>query len=309
MIPTSDAFPRVGVALLALLALSACTVPGNLELNSKAPAFDGQLAYHYALKAAAFGPRSPTSAAHAKLLAWLEHELNGTAWRAQRFTAQTPDGPLSMTNLIARFPGKTPGTIVLAGHYDTLSHRPEFVGANDGGSSTGILLALAQHFRLHPPSGPSIRIVWLDGEEAIHAWVGHDHTYGSRHLAHTWTNNGSIEKIRALIVLDMIGDRDLGIARQLNGTPWLMDLVCSEAKRIGAGDAFCNYALDVSDDDHPFRTAGAPAIDLIDFHYGPDNAYWHTPQDTPDKLSPQSFQIVGAVVLATIKALSSPDSQ
>ena len=275
-----------------------------MHLNAQAPAFDGKLAYQYTLDATAFGPRPPGSAAHARLLAWLERQLAGTDTQAQRFTAQTPDGPIAMTNLIARFHGTAAGVIVLAGHYDTLSHRPDFVGANDGGSSTGILLALAKHFETHPPRGPSVWIVWLDGEEAIREWIGNDHTYGSRELARRWRDDGTLARIRAVLVPDMIGDRALGVARDSDATPWLMDLVCTQAKRIGAGDAFCNYDQEIEDDDTPFRAAGAPAADLIDFSYGPFNGYWHTSQDTVDKLSPASFRIVGSVVLATLQALA-----
>lgn len=302
------ALPRAApcrfAAAALLLGLGACAAPpGTVRLNAAAPAFDGRLAYRYTAAATAFGPRPPGSPAHARLLAWLEGRLAGTDWHAEQFTADTPDGPLEMNNLIARFPGTAPGVIVLGGHYDTLSHRPDFVGANDGGSSTGILLALADHFRRHPPQGPSVWIVWLDGEEAIRDWVGRDHTYGSRRLARRWRQDGTAARIRAVLILDMIGDADLDVARDTDATPWLMDLVCRQARRIGAGAAFCNYDQEIEDDDTEFRAAGLPAADLIDFHYGPDNAYWHTPQDTLDKVSARSLGIVGSVTLAVVRAL------
>jgi len=291
----------------AVLLASCAHAPGSVRLNGEAPAFDGRLAYRYTVTATDFGPRPPGSAAHAKLLSWLEQRLAGTDWTRQAFTAATPDGPLPMTNLIVRFPGTGPGVIVIGGHYDTLSHRPRFVGANDGGSSTGILLALADHYRAHPPQGPGVWIVWLDGEEAIREWSGSDHTYGSRALARSWRNDGTAKRIRAVLILDMIGDRDLGVARDTDATPWLMDRVCREAQRIGAGPAFCRYDQEIEDDDSEFRAAGFSAADLIDFRYGPFNGYWHTPQDTLDKLSPRSFRIVGSVVLATVHALAAHD--
>ncbi len=290
---------------VATAALAGCANPSNkAQPNARAPAFDGALAYRYALAATAFGPRPPGSAAHTKLLAWLEGELAGSDWQAQTFTAQTPDGPIPMINLIARFPGTAPGVIVIGGHYDTLSHRPHFIGANDGGSSTGILLALAKHFAEHEPQGPSVWIVWFDGEEAIRSWSDDDHTYGSRKLAQRWANDGTLKRIRAVLVLDMIGDRNLAIARTTTSTPWLMDLVCAQARSIGAGASFCHYDQAIEDDDRPFRARGVPATDLIDFRYGPFNEYWHTDQDTADKLSPESFRIVGSVVLATLRALA-----
>lgn len=312
---TYSAFPRSpgtlwrtlrnGLLIAAPLLLAACAhSPDGVSLNDSAPTFNGRLAYRYTAAVTRFGPRPPGSPAHARLLDWLEHQLAGTDWSTEEFTAHTPDGPIRMTNLIARFPGTGPGIIVLGGHYDTLSHRPHFVGANDGGSSTGILLALAAHFRKHPPRGPAIWIVWFDGEEAIRTWIGSDHTYGSRTLAQHWEKNGTAARVLAMLNLDMIGDRHLDVAHDTDATPWLMDLVCSQAQRIGAGPDFCRYSLAVSDDDTEFRAAGMPAADIIDFDYGPFNEYWHTPQDTLDKLSPRSFRIVGSVTLATVHAIA-----
>ncbi|MGH8428502.1 MAG: M28 family peptidase [Gammaproteobacteria bacterium] len=297
---------RTIAAVLAIgTMLGGCAgEQANVRLNSRAPDFDGALAWHYAVTATTFGPRPPGSAAHARLLSWIEMQLAGTEWKAVRFTAQTPAGPIAMTNVVARFQGTAPGIVVISGHYDTLSGRPDFVGANDGGSSTGILLALADHFRAHPPVGPSVWIVWFDGEEAIREWSGEDHTYGSRELASRWRADGTAAKIRAVLVLDMIGDRDLDIARDTASTPWLMTRVCTGADEIGAGSDFCRYRLSVEDDHSPFIAAGIPAADIIDFDYGPSNSYWHTDKDTPDKLSPASFRIVGSVVLATLRSLA-----
>ena len=294
------------MAVLAIVtALGGCAGErGNARLNSQAPAFDGALAWHYAVTATSFGPRPPGNPAHARLLAWIETHLAGTDWEAIPFTAQTPAGPIAMTNVVARFQGTAPGIVVIGGHYDTLSARPDFVGANDGGSSTGILLALADHFRAHPPAGPSVWIVWFDGEEAIREWSGEDHTYGSRALAARWRTDGTAAKIRAVLVLDMIGDRDLDVARDMASTPWLMTRVCNGADEIGAGPDFCRYRLSMEDDHSPFITVGIPAADIIDFDYGPSNDYWHTSKDTSDKLSPASFHIVGSVVLATLRSLA-----
>jgi len=304
-------YKKLGAAaLLAGLLAGGCAAPrGTVHLNGRAPSFDGHAAWRYAVRAARFGARPPGSPAHARLLAWLERRLDaaGIDRQAVAFTARTPAGPIAMTDLIARFPGKQPGTIVIGGHYDTLSGRPRFVGANDGGSSTGMLLALAEHFHRHPPQGPSVWLVWFDGEEAIRHWQGNDHTYGSRHLARLWRADGTLGHIRAVLVVDMIGDRHLDVARDTEATPWLMDTVCREARRIGAGADFCRYREAIEDDDTPFRAAGAAAADVIDFDYGPGNAWWHTDEDTVDKLSPRSFGIVGSVILATVRALSSGD--
>lgn len=288
-----------------VVMVSACvSTPGTVHLNAKAPPFDGHAALRYTVEATDFGPRPPGTRAHARLLRWLEGQLTGIDWQAQPFTADTPDGPIRMTNLIARFPGTGRGIIVVGGHYDTLTGRPHFVGANDGGSSTGMLLALAKHFQDHPPRGPSVWLVWFDGEEAIRAWVGHDHTYGSRELAQRWLADGTLARVRAVLVLDMIGDRNLDVARDTDATPWLMALVCRSARAIGVGPDFCVYPQEIEDDDTSFRAVGAPAADIIDFDYGPGNSYWHTDQDTPDKLSARSLRIVGSVVLATLHRLA-----
>lgn len=300
-------FPRAARTAMVfgvLSLLAACAhPPGTVHLNGDAPAFNGRLAYRYTARATSFGPRPPGSPAHARLVSWLEHKLQGTDWTTQVFTAHTPDGPIRMTDIVAHFKGTRPGIIVLGGHYDTLSHRPHFVGANDGGSSTGILLALTDHFRHHPPRGPSVWIAWFDGEEAIRSWIGNDHTYGSRALARHWVKDGVASHVVAMLNLDMIGDRDLDVARDTDASPWLMNLVCRQARRIGAGPDFCRYSMDVGDDDTEFRKVGMSAADIIDFDYGPLNEYWHTPQDTMDKVSARSLRIVGSVTLATIRAI------
>ncbi|MDN5864864.1 MAG: M28 family peptidase [Gammaproteobacteria bacterium] len=304
------ALQRRYIGLAAIIALNAgllgaCSSSANtLPLTAVAPDFNGRLAWQYTRKAVSFGPRPPGSQAHARLLEWLKNELDGIDWETQRFTATTPGGAIPMTNLIARFPGTERGVIVIGGHYDTLSNRPDFVGANDGGSSTGMLLALAKHFAAHPPEGPSVWLVWFDGEEAMRKWVGNDHTYGSRALVRQWQTDGTLARIRAVLVLDMIGDRHLNVAYSSTSTPWLMALVCRQARRIGAGATFCNYTKAIEDDDAPFRAAGVPAAVLIDFRYGLLNEYWHTSEDTMNKLSPESFRVVGAVVLATLHVLA-----
>lgn len=214
-----------------------------------------------------------------------------------------------MTNLVARFPGSAPGIIIVGGHYDTLSWLKHFVGANDGGSSTGLLLALAHYLRHHRVTGPSIWIVWFDGEEAIHSWTGDDHTYGSRYFVAHLSHSGNLKRLRAMINVDMIGDRSLDIARDTKSTPWLMNLACHQAYRLGFGSHFCHYTVAMDDDDSPFLRAGIPTLELIDFDYGPANSYWHTIQDSPNKLGVHSFQIIGAVVASLLQRLSTGSAE
>jgi Zn-dependent M28 family amino/carboxypeptidase len=254
----------------------------------------------------AFGPRPAGSPALAKLRTWLLGELRPLKCEVEQdsFTARTPLGPRAMTNIIAKFPGSSDPIIVISGHYDTYD-RPglRFVGANDGGSSTGFLLELARALAGRPRRH-TVWVVWLDGEESLVSWEGTDHTYGSRHLAARWQSDGTARKIAALINVDMIGDAQLTLLYDWQSTAWLRDLVWSVAARLGYGSHFPRMPLGGIEDDHiPFLKAGIPALDLIDFDFGPENSYWHTNGDTMDKLSPRSLEVVGQVVLETIREL------
>src|SRR5581483_12457443 len=206
-------------------------------------------------------------------------------------------------NIIAKFPGAKPGVIVIATHYDTLYGRTDFVGANDGGSGTGLLLELANQLRGPGRPGYGVWLVWLDGEEAIREWTDTDSIYGSRHLAAKWQKDGTIKQLRAFLLADMIGDSDLSIERDTNSTPWLLDLVYQAATALGFQSHFFRRGQPVGDDHIPFAEAGVPVADLIDFDYGYANSYWHTSADTMDKLSPRSLEIVGNVLLETVAML------
>jgi Zn-dependent M28 family amino/carboxypeptidase len=281
---------RTVVALLAALPVAA---------------FDGAAALDATRRAVAFGPRPAGSAAHARMRQWLSEELRRLPCQVieDGFRAFTPLGPRTMTNLIAKFPGSSGRILVVSGHYDTYS-RPglRFVGANDGGSSTGFLLELARSLA-GQKRRDSIWVVWFDGEESLVSWTGDDHTYGSRRLAEQWRKEGVLRSIAALINVDMIGDKNLNLLYDLNSTGWLRDLVWSVAARLGYAAHFPRQPTAIEDDHVPFVQAGVPAVDLIDYDYGPGNAYWHTADDTLDKLSARSFEVVGRVVLETIRML------
>lgn len=265
------------------------------------PQVDGTRAFQYAKEATAFGPRWVGNAAHQKLEAYLRSHLKSDPLEEDSFTAQTPAGALPMRNFIAKFPGKKDGIIVMATHYDTLYKRADFVGANDGGSGTGLLLAMADVLRGKVRDGYSIWLVWLDGEEAIRQWTNDDSVYGSRHLAQKWQQDGTIKKVKAFLLADMIGDAGLDVQRDDNSTPWLEDLVYEAAKQYGYQSFFFQETTAVDDDHRPFREAGVPVADIIDFDYGYDNAFWHSKEDTIDKLSPKSLMIVGDVMLETAR--------
>jgi glutaminyl-peptide cyclotransferase len=285
------------ILLLATLALPAEHTPS--------PRFSGATALQFTRAAVAFGPRPVDSPAHRKLQAYILDKLKtfGCAVEQDTFTAQTPVGPKRMNNLIAKIPGSSKQLVVLTGHYDTkLMEDRVFVGANDAGSSTGFLLEMARVL-CGKPSKNDVYLVWLDGEEAIRNWAPDDSLYGSRHLARRWQDDGTLHRIKALINVDMIGDADLSVVHEWNSTPWLRKLVWDTAGSLGYSRHFSVLDGAIEDDHIPFLRAGAPALDLIDFEYGSQNAWWHTEQDTIDKLSPRSFQVIGNVLLKVLSKL------
>jgi Zn-dependent M28 family amino/carboxypeptidase len=286
-------------------APAAATSPAPQAIAAAAPALkvDADRALQYTREVVALGPRPLGSAAHSKLEAYLRSHLKNDSLEEDTFVAQTPAGPFGMRNFIAKFPGTKDGIIVIAGHYDTLFSDPKFVGANDGGSSTGLPLALADALRGKKREGYSVWIVWLDGEEAVRQWSSTDSVYGSRHLAEKWTKDGTLKKVKAFLLVDMVGDADLNIDRDQASTAWLEDLVYDAASRVGYQSHFYARTTSIEDDHLPFARAGVPVADLIDFDYGYGNVFWHTPQDTMDKLSARSLGIVGDVVLQAVALL------
>jgi Zn-dependent M28 family amino/carboxypeptidase len=218
-------------------------------------------------------------------------------------------------NVIAELPGESSEIIIIASHYDTKPFSEfVFVGANDGGSSTGALLEIARV--MSSDSGDkgqkrkfTYQFVFFDGEEAFcREWSecldGKDNTYGSRYMVERLKREKQIERIKAMILLDMIGDRDLTIPREQGSSQWLVETIWSTARQLGYEKEFPSRHFEVGDDDHmPFLRAGIPAVDIIDFEYGDapqGNSYWHTKEDTLDKISAKSLKIVGDVVLASL---------
>jgi len=268
--------------------------------------FNGDKALNYAREFVAIGPRWPTSPGHLKAEQFLRDHLKHDNVEEDTFTANTPIGPVAMRNFIVRFPGKKDGVIVLSTHYET--NYPlrtiNFVGANDGASTTGLLMAIADQLRGKTLDGYSIWFVFFDGEEAIQTWSASDSTYGSRHLAAKWGRDGTLGKIKAFMLADMIGDKDLDIERETRSTGWLVDLVRQAAHKYGYDRYFFQTEEPVEDDHLAFLDRGVPSIDVIDLDYGPNNSYHHTAQDTLDKVSAHSLTIDGDVFLETIKEIN-----
>jgi glutaminyl-peptide cyclotransferase len=289
-------------AAAGLILLAPLAVPAQQHFN-------GAKAYEYARQFAAIGPRWPTGPGHLKAEAFLRNQFKRDHVEEDTFTANTPIGAVPMRNFIVRFPGKKNGVIVLTTHYETNYplRNTNFAGANDGAATTGLLLAIADQLRGKPLQGYSVWLVFFDGEEAIkclQCWSDSDSTYGSRHLAAKWGGDGTLGRIKAFMLADMIGDKDLNIQRESQSTGWLVSLVGQAAHKFGYDRYFFQKEEPVSDDHLPFVRRGVPSIDIIDLDYGPDNSYHHTTQDTMDKVSSRSLTISGDVFLETIRLVN-----
>lgn len=301
---------RIGVGLAAAIALAlpccSCARAQTGAQFQNLPRLDGAKALDYTRQFVnGAGPRWVGSPGHARAEQFIKGQFRHDDLVEDTFVAKTPIGPVTMHNFIVKFPGKKDGIIVVASHYDTNYplRNIHYVGANDGGSTTGLLIEMANYFRGKPNNGYSVWLVFTDGEEAIQGWTDADSAYGSKHLAQMWAADGTLKKIKAFLLADMLGDKDLDITRDTNSTPWLEDLVYQAASQYGWQSFFFQTKMGVGDDHTPFLEHGVPCADLIDFDYGYNNAYWHTAQDTLDKLGAQSLTIAGDTLLETIQLL------
>lgn len=303
---TSPQTPPAAAPVSSDTSLPTLTLPYDI---GPPPLFDGDRAMQYVKEIVKFGPRPLGSANHKKVEDYIDAHLKGDDVEDDRFTAETPAGKFPVHNIIAKYPGTKDGIIVVASHYDTNYplRGTSYVGANDGASSSGLLLELANQLRGKKREGYSVWLVWDDAEEAMKPDTEtpfmDDSLYGITHVAEKWQADETLKKIKAFLLADMIGDADLNVDRDLNSTQWLETVVYESAKRLGYQSHFFGRDNQVSDDHLPFMKRGVACADLIDFMYGYNNVFWHTPQDTVDKLSPKSLQIVGSVILETVRIL------
>jgi Zn-dependent M28 family amino/carboxypeptidase len=283
-----------------VLALVTLTAALSSAAAAQAPAaFDSTRAYSHVREQVALGPRPAGTPANAQARAYLIKQLTAAGYTPteQTFEATTPVGRVKMANVIATLPGERTDRILLTSHFDTKPVTEfRFVGANDGGSSTGALLELARVLKSRPKPRFTIEFVFFDGEEAYGEWREPNHTYGSRHYVAAARSAGTLRAIKAMVLLDMVGDRDLNLRRDTNSTPWLTDIVWATARRLGHARHFLDEPLPVEDDHMHFMKAGVPSVDLIDLDY----PAWHTAGDTLDKVTAGSLQVIGDVVLAAL---------
>jgi glutaminyl-peptide cyclotransferase len=271
------------------------------------PNFDGARAYEHVRHLVEIGPRPPASDGIHRAQAYIIGQLKsyGCPVEEHDFHGSTVLGNLEMKNIVVKLPGTGPGIVLYTTHYDTV-RLPNFVGADDGGSGTGTILELARLFCSRKNS-LNVWIVFFDGEEAQGNWTDkasirwsdNNNTYGSREMAAQMALSGELKHVKAMILADMIGPPNVKITRDTGSTPWLTDFIWDTAAQLGYKNNFVNEDFAVGGDDHfSFIRRGVAGCDLIDFSVR--DSYWHTPQDTLDKVDPRSLGVVGQVLAATL---------
>jgi glutaminyl-peptide cyclotransferase len=272
--------------------------------DSAPPSFNSARAMQYTKEIVALGPRPIGSANHKKVEDYILAHLKGDDIESDAFDIAPSEGKFPVRNIIAKFPGTKEGIVVIASHYDTNYplRDTSYIGANDGASSSALLLELANQLRGKKRDGYSVWLLWDDAEESMKLpWFDPESLYGVRHLAQKWQDDGTLKKIKAFLLADMIGDADLNVEHDTYSTPWLEDFILQSATRLGFQSHFFAREMAVEDDHVPFVQRGVPSADLIDLDYGYNNVFHHTTQDTIDKLSPKSLEIVGSVILETVQ--------
>lgn len=272
-------------------------------------AFNGERAMDHVRKQIDFGPRPPDTPQLEKTRAYIVSELKsyGLTVTVDEFTADTPQGNKKMANIVAEIPGETKKTILIASHYDTKFYKDmRFVGANDPAASVGTLIEIGRVLTsLQEKPKVTLKLVFFDGEEAFcEGWdecsneERPDNTYGSRHYVSQLRAKNELQNTGALILLDMMGYKNLELGRDQSSVRWLQDIIWETGRELGYKDVFIDREEGVGGDDHePFVQAGVAAVDLIQLSTYP---HWHKADDTIDKISARSMKIVGDTVLASL---------
>jgi hypothetical protein len=290
---------------------ASVTPQAQTAAASQVPTFDSSKAWEHLRQMVAIGPRPAGSEALRQTRAYITRQVSaaGLTVEEQPFTVQTPIGTVNMVNLVTRLPGRRTDKILITGHYDTKPIKTSvFVGASDGASSAAMLIELARSLKGRSHEF-TYEFVWFDGEEAFcPGWDecgrpdSPDNTYGSRYYVETLKKAKAVSTVKAMILLDMVGAKDLKLRKDTQfAAAWLNDIVWTTAKRLGHGATFIDPIGDVGGDDHePFAKAGIPTIDIIDLA---DYPQWHNDQaccDDLEHVSARSLQIVGDVLLASL---------
>jgi hypothetical protein len=306
-------------ALLALLTACGGSPAASGQAAGAGPAqeaappasttggFDAARAYEHVVNLVAIGPRSAGSEGGRRAQEYIAGQLEGfdCTVEQQAFTARgTPVGDVNMKNVVAKIPGASPDIVMFATHYDS-KRLPNFVGADDGGSSSGVMLELARSLCARK-NALTVWIAFFDGEEAFNReWVNPDNTYGSREMAARMALSGELARVRAFVLADLVGNRKLRLKRESQSTPWLTDLIWATAARLGYERIFVNESTPIDDDHLPFVNRGVAAADIIDLENPQNDSYWHEASDTLDKVSPRSLAVVGHVLMEVLPQLES----
>lgn len=287
-----------------LLALASALWLLPSALSAQQAAFDGARAYDHLRQVVSFGPRPAGSPAIERTREYIIGQMKalGIPVVQQGFEAKTPIGQVHMVNLIATIPGARKERVAITGHYDTKLFREfRFVGANDGGSSTAFLIEMARALKGRR-SPFTIELIFFDGEEAtLRDWGAGDHTYGSQYYVDNARKTGTLAGLKAMILVDMIGERSPRFLKEGRSTRWLTDEIWSAGQKLGYGSNFINEITPIEDDHVPFLDAGVPSTDIIDLDY----PAWHTVNDTLDQTSARSLEIVGNTILSALGPIES----
>jgi len=304
--PKNDSRPnrQIGISS-ASPAQTVTPIPGAVAIN-------GERALEHVRKQLEFGPRPPGSPELAKTRDYILSELRsyGLNVTTDEFTASTPVGEKRMVNIVAEIPGESKDVIIISSHYDSkLFKDMHFLGANDPAASVGTLLELGRVLAANKGKLKlTYRLVFFDGEEAFcEEWDqcgkpdAPDNTYGSRHYVSQLKARNEVGLVKALVLLDMMGYKDLKLGRDTMSTRWLQDIIWQTGKELGYASVFVDDPEGVGGDDHePFLRAGIDSVDMIQLNGYP---YWHKAEDTLDKISAKSMKIVGEVVFASLPAI------
>jgi Zn-dependent M28 family amino/carboxypeptidase len=296
---------KYSLSLLLLICFHFSISDLRAQNQKSVSGIDADLAFAHVKKLVSFGPRPPGSPGMGQAQSYIISHLKKLDLQVEQqdFLATTPNGSVAMKNIVAKGASEKNQAVILASHYDTkLMQNSLFVGANDGGSSAGLLMELARVISQQKRTFP-VWFVFFDGEEAQRDWTETDSLYGSRYFVEKLKRDNVTRKVKAMILLDMVGDKELVLERDLSSTPWLLDLVIKSAHELGYGKHIATLPKAMTDDHIPFVRDGIPAVDLIDYSYGFDNLYWHSSNDTLDKVSPESLKITGEIVLKTLDKL------
>jgi Peptidase family M28 len=298
----------IAAGTLGACALAAASAPQRGRPTTAAT-FDSSRAWEHLRQMVSIGPRPSGSAAIHATRAYITRQLSAAGFTVEQqpFAAATPLGTVEMVNLIVRVPGRRSDRILFTGHYDTKLFRDQvFVGASDGASSAAFLVELARVLKATPHEF-SYEFVWFDGEEATcRGWDdcgtpdSPDNTYGSRYYVQAARKANALASIKAMVLLDMIGARNLRLQRDGYSAGWLNEAIWAEARRLGHADTFVDVDTRIEDDHLAFVEAGIPSVDLIDLN---DYPQWHTAQDDLDHVSARSLQVVGDVLIAALPAI------